>query len=394
MVVTRTGQHPSSSIMVNSDTQSQATAIPMTSLPNVHSVTPRAVIKQFDGTKPEELDAIIRECETVVLTQNPHFNTPEQMKLTPFSNACLHQAVFRLNLHIPDVNSAYQIWKSSPDPTWTTLCEELKRYFISPFIKAPQAANALLSQKPTGTDRQSLLNHISQMNEPYKAMIDLLQADTDMADVFDFSKIHKLRNFLFLQSLLSAAPKEYHCAILDKVSIKESPSLTCTKMAEAITQIVGRKSHATMASAWTIDDPILDQPPISSTYTPTPMTAAPVQYSRPANPTTYGGASSNYNGRATGGPTSSWTRPSSAMNPKSTSSTPGHSSTKSYWLPSPGLCTNCNKPGHKYPACPYEKFCWFHMQEGHPWITCREFPDQVNAAKQLLGWGKSLGFRR
>ena len=382
---------------------------PMTALPNVHAISPRHVVKMFDGSRPEELDAIIRECETYVKSRNPAFKTQADFLSTNFSNACLLEAVHRFDLKNNDVNTAYLIWKYSEQPTWSSLCQEMRKYFVSPFISAPQAAQALLSTHPTGADRQSLLNHISQLNEPYRAMTDFLRTDPYMADLFDFTKIHKLRNFLFLQSLLGCAPKEYHSAILEKVSVRDSPTDTCTKMAEAVTQVVGRKQSNTIASVWSQPEPYIDQ--FQDSQEPPLMTMAPVQTTR----TTQGGTRGNPTrttlsswSRPATATQSSWTRPADNMTQNNYNARPNtyqrqqqnDKPENSFWLPQKGQCFNCAKQDHFQKDCPYTPFCWFHMREGHSWATCHSFPQQVSAAKKKAASfktsnsGPALGFQR
>ena len=387
MVETRSGTitHPPATMPENPNA---APVTHMTSLPNVHAISPRHVVRMFDGTRPDELEAVIRECETAVKTRFSEFQTQSDFESPQFSNACLNEAVLRFDMKKNDVNTAYHLWKTSENPTWLSLCQEMRRCFISPYTSAPQAAHALLSLHPTGSDLQSLMNHVSHLIEPYEALSTHLKTDPDLADLFNFPKIHKLRNFLFLQSLLGCAPKEYHSAILEKLSIKDSPSDTCLKLAKAVTQIVGKKANHTAASVWSHDVTPQDIPQVIP-----PMTLAPVQSTRTYNQSRPTSQSRPPTATTPTPQTASpsWSRPTTAMSRKQPQAnyrektTTTHNHNKS-WVPTKGLCTNCGKPDHTYRRCPYTQFCWFHMNEGHSWFVCPDYPDQVQAAKSALGF--------
>ena len=398
MVETRAGTvtHPPDTMPETmTDNPNVAPVTHMSSLPNVHAIPPRHVVRMFDGTRTDELEATIRECETAVKTRFPEFKTQADFESPHFSNACLNEAVLRFDLKKNAVNTAYHLWKTSDKPTWLSLCQEMRRCFVSPYTSTSQAAHALLSQHPTGSDTLSLMNHVSNLMEPYEAMIVHLKNDPDLADLFNFPKIFKLRNFLFLQSLLGCAPKEYHSAILKKVSVKDSPSDTCINMANAVTEIVGKKSTHTAASVWSQDDILQESQQFSPPMT-TPMTLAPVQSTRSFTQSKPSSQSRPYTGmNSTSHQTSPpWSRPTTSLSRKQPQSNtqsnyrdkPSTSQSNKSWLPTKGLCTNCGKQDHTFRRCPYTQFCWFHMAEGHSWFSCTDYPEQVQAAKAALGF--------
>ena len=326
-------------------------------LPQVHSFLPVPTIKRFDGVRPSELAAILADCENAVHSASPSLDKGS----VPFSNACLANVVHRLDMSKDSVNSAYQLWRTSPNPTWTTLKLELHQYFLTPFYKAAQANAFIHSAVPTGADRNSLLKHVALLNEPFRVLAQCVSEDEDLKMMWDFKFLHCIRNFEFMTSLIKVAPASYHCVLLDKLSVKDSPSLTCTKLSEAITQLIPRHQGMQVSTAAAVSQQQDEQTHDELMYfeevphtrsTKTIATLAPM-----------------------------------AAQPKLASGTKSVS-----WVPQLGSCFNCGDLDHKSPDCIYKPYCWYCQKEGHPWNQCRIHPEAIKATKAAIN--QPQGFQK
>ena len=347
------------------------TTIPLVNFPNIHSITPVPTIKRFDGSRPEEIQAILQECENTVISANP--SLANKLDSVEFSNACLNNVVHRLDLSKPAVASAYHIWRMNSAPNWSSLKKELYSYFQTDFLKAAQACAFVMDIKPIGNDREALLNHVSKLNEPFRIMVELMQREPILKDIFNQDKLHIIRNFLFVGSMLKTSIPKYHYALLDKVSMDDSPSLTCTNISEAISHVIGKGAVIQ---------------PIASITSSRQHQVATLQN----NPPSYHNASSwknNFNKGTQNHDNGKFNNSKpSAHNKYKTSS-----NTMSLWTPQRGNCFNCGETNHMFRQCKQNPFCWFHKVEGHSWYNCKTFPDAVRNAKVVIANMKNVGFQ-
>ena len=331
-----------SAIMPNQDTSS-ATSTPVTPLqhlPHIHSIQPVPTIRRFDGTRPNELAAILDECEIAVMNIYPTIqkDSPE------FYEKCLYNVVQRLDLTRPEVYSSYQIWASGKAPSWPSLRLQLEQHFLTPFNMAGQAYTFITSSAPSGTDRTALLEHVSRLNEPFRVLAEQVKKHPVLRSMWDFENLHIIRNFFFTGSLLKAAPPQHHCSLLRQLDYEDSPSLTCTKLAEAMALLV-RPSIGTVAA---VSAGV--QPPQNA-----PKSSKPQQHNL---------------------------RTPQSFTPRQQSTQSNDKSVS--WVPAPNTCYNCGESDHLAMACPYKPYCWYHKMEGHSWRKCKAYPDALKATLAVL----------
>ena len=361
---------------------------PLTNLTGIHGINPRPTIQRFDGSQPSMLGAFITDCENAAITHQPSLITViDDETNIAFSNACLTAAIHRLDLSSFHISSCYQLWRQSDHPNWTSLKKQLKLYFLSPYHRHGQALSFIMNAKPTGTDRLSLLRHISTLNEPFRILGELWKADPNIAPLFNLQQLPKIRNYLFAITLLSHIPPKHHLALIDKISYSDEPSLTCTKLEEAILQLPNTPDLNPLPSF--PSNPVLLAPQtFTNTLEPSPQTPL---FALPVQPTP------NNNHQATRQHQHQNTRPQTRIAPPNPTpsqskdtrytsrqqSIPGKMSNPNPWTPTPNTCFNCNEPGHTMPSCPLTPWCWFCKRGTHTWTNCRTFPDAVQAAKAI-----------
>ena len=327
---------------------------------------PLYTITRFDGTDPKRIVNVIKETEDYVKETYP--DTESGTK--EFDEYCLANITPRLDLSSPLVDCAYKLWKGTKTPTWKTFKAELISTFQPHTTNVYSAYTRMSTLRPASADLPALLAHVRSLNDPFETFYNLITAHEKFKTLLGTDIKEELRNYLYIASLLQTVPLAYHDNITILLSPEDSPSQTCRKLANAISQLnfSTPNTPVTFPAVAVVNHQTSHAPP-HSMHVNSSSTHPHAQRGHSRHPHTQRGSTRT---RASGRPQ----QQSRNTNPRSLS--------LKTWVPLPNTCYNCSDPSHFSSQCPHSSYCHYHEREGHSWRDCAEYSDSVRYTLNML----------